>query len=130
MLIKIRDKNTHYYVKLKSRLVHKLKRKQHSLRNSMWLVLKIHNIKTLHCINKWIYYHLNYLCQHIISISRFLRWETNPPTQVKLYHRTVPVVEINPLRRDTRPLLHPNLHILPSQGYPRYPFVDQPVLRE
>ena len=41
-----------------------------------------------------------------------------------------PVVEVNPLRRDTGPLLHPTFHNLASPGFHRYPFIYQSVWKD
>ena len=38
-----------------------------------------------------------------------------------------PVVDINPLHRDTGPLWHPSFHSLPYLDYPKYPFIYQSV---
>ena len=38
-----------------------------------------------------------------------------------------PVVNSNPLPRDTWQVRHPSYHSLPSLGCPRYPFIDQRV---
>ena len=38
-----------------------------------------------------------------------------------------PVVENNPICRDTGPLWHPTFHSLPSLCYSRYTFINQPV---
>ena len=67
-----------------------------------------------------IYWHLGKVSAHAVVVRSCGR--SSPVTLA-----FEPVVEINLLPHDTGPLWHPSFHSLPSPGFPRYPFINQPV---